>query len=283
MTRSMVSIPLLEQVMGIAREAGARIMEVYETDFSVRRKDDSSPLTAADLAAHRTIVARLADLRPTLPVLSEESAGGTAAAERYEWSRYWLVDPLDGTREFVKRNGEFTVNIAMVDAHAPVLGVVYVPVTGTCYFGGMGLGAYKQDRGATSEAIRVRTLPEGRITVAGSRSHGDAATRAFIKNLGAGLAEVELVSIGSSLKTCLVAEGRADVYVRFGPTSEWDTAAAQCVVEEAGGQLTDIERNALRYNTKESLLNPPFLAFGDANVDWLRFLPDDVAPRARQP
>jgi len=274
MTEPPIDPALIEAVTAVAEEAGARILEVYETDFAVERKDDRSPLTAADMAAHRAIVDGLRSLEPRLPILSEES-GEAAIRERRAWRRYWLVDPLDGTREFVKRNGEFTVNIAAVEDHRPVLGVVYVPVTGVCYFAAAGRGARRRDPDGAVTPLRVRPLPGGRITVAGSRSHSNATTRAFIDNLSAELGEVELISIGSSLKTCLVAEGRADVYPRFGETSEWDTAAAQCVVEQAGGHLTDMRLEPLRYNTGESLINPPFLVFGDASVDWRRHLPPE--------
>ncbi len=258
---------LTETVVEIARDAGARILEVYQTDFEVERKDDKSPLTEADLAAHNVIVSRLGDLEPCYPVLSEEAAE-MAFEQRAGWGCFWLVDPLDGTREFVKRNGEFTVNIALIDAHTPVLGVVYVPVSGTTYYAARGQGAFKREADGRTRRIQVRPLPRDRIIVAGSRSHGNDATRAFIDRLG----DVEMISIGSSLKTCLVAEGRADVYPRFGPTSEWDTAAAQCLVEEAGGHLTDTALEPLRYNTKASLLNPHFLVFGDASRDWRDYL-----------
>lgn len=267
----MIDDQLLEKVTAIAEEAGRRILAIYETDFAVARKDDRSPLTEADLAAHRAISAGLAAIEPGLPILSEES-GRTPPEERLAWERYWLVDPLDGTREFVKRNGEFTVNIALIEAHRPALGVVYVPVSGLCYQAARALGAYKREPGGRPARIRVRRLPHGTITIAGSRSHRDARTQRFIERLGEAAGRVELISIGSSLKTCLVAEGRADVYPRFGETSEWDTAAAQCVVEEAGGHLTDTALAPLRYNTRESLLNPPFLAFGDDSVEWRRYL-----------
>ncbi len=263
---------LVEDIADIAREAGARILAVYETDFDVESKGDSSPLTAADLAANRVIVAGLEGHPSKLPILSEESSK-IPFAERGDWHRYWLVDPLDGTREFVKRNGEFTVNIALIEEHRPILGVVYVPVSGVCYGAAIGHGAFRRNRGGAPEPIRVRAFPAGRITVVGSRSHGNDATRAFIRELG----DVKMVAIGSSLKICLVAEGHADVYPRFGPTSEWDTAAAQCVVEQAGGQLTDTSLRALRYNTKPSLLNPHFLVFGDKSHDWAQYIPRDGA------
>ncbi len=258
----------LDSVKQIAQAAGKRIMEVYATDFSVTQKDDKSPLTLADMAAHETIVTELKKITPDLPILSEESAN-IPYSERRAWQRYWLVDPLDGTREFVKRNGEFTVNIALIDDHKPILGVVYVPVTGVTYFAALGSGAFKQLPGQPSTPIKVRSCPKESMIVAGSRSHANESLQQFIEGLDA---EVELVSIGSSLKFCLVAEGKADVYPRFGPTSEWDTAAAQCVVEQAGGYLMDTQSQPLRYNTKESLLNPYFLVFGDANKDWSRYV-----------
>jgi 3'(2'), 5'-bisphosphate nucleotidase len=256
---------LLGEVVAVAREAGRRILEIYITEFDVEHKEDRSPLTAADLAAHHSIVAGLETLTPGVPTLSEESAH-IPFAERASWLEYWLIDPLDGTREFVKRNGEFTVNIALVRNHRPVLGVVHAPVTGVSYYACTERGAYKQVGAGEPQRIRVRRAPD-RLTVAGSRSHaGPLGT--FLKNLG----DYELISMGSALKSCLVAEGVADVYPRLGPTSEWDTAAAHCVVEEAGGKVTDTAMHPLRYNTKPSLLNPHFLVFGDASRDWSRYL-----------
>lgn len=259
---------LLKAVNQIAQAAAKRIMEVYATDFDVEHKADKSPLTEADMAAHNTIVAGLKEITPDLPVLSEESAN-IPFTERQQWQRYWLVDPLDGTREFVKRNGEFTVNIALIDNHKPILGVVYVPVTGVNYYASIDAGAFKCEPNKPAERITTRACPENRLTVAGSRSHGSPQLEQFLTLLNM---EVDLVSIGSSLKSCLVAEGKADIYPRFGLTSEWDTAAAQCVVEQAGGYLTDMALNPLRYNTKESLLNPHFLVFGDANKKWSDYL-----------
>ncbi len=258
---------LLESVLDLAREAGGRIREVYARDFDVAHKEDRSPLTEADMAAHETIVAGLERLTPDLPVLSEESAE-VPYGERAAWIRYWLVDPLDGTREFIKRNGEFTVNIALVEEGRPVLGVIHVPVSGVSYYACAGGGAFRQDPSAAPRPIRVRPWEGGRLVVVGSRSHPSPQLMRFV----AQFPEHELVSMGSSLKSCLVAEGRADVYVRFGPTSEWDTAAAQCVVEEAGGGLCDFELRPLRYNARPSLINPPFIACGDLRHDWRRWL-----------
>jgi 3'(2'), 5'-bisphosphate nucleotidase len=206
-------------------------------------------------------------MTPDIPVLSEESAS-LPYSERSSWNRYWLVDPLDGTREFVKRNGEFTVNIALIEDGVPVLGVVHVPVTGVSYMACRGRGAMKQESGKTPVAIQARALGDGPVMVVGSRSHrGDSLIR-FLDKLG----DHEMVGMGSSLKLCLVAEGAADIYPRLGPTSEWDTAAAQCVVEQAGGYVTDTDMQPLRYNTKDSLLNPFFLVFGDDSRDWSQYL-----------
>ena len=259
---------LLEPVKALARQAGERILEVYNSrDYTVEEKDDRSPLTTADLASHNAIVEGLGRLTPGIAVLSEESAG-LPYSERSGWRRYWLVDPLDGTREFIKRNGEFTVNIALIEDGVPVLGVVHVPVTGVSYSACRGCGAFKQAGSGRPQPIRVRRLDGGPVMVVGSRSHRGKSLNAFLEKLG----DHEMVGMGSSLKLCLVAEGRADIYPRLGPTSEWDTAAAQCIVEQAGGQVTDTGMRPLRYNTKDSLLNPFFLVFGDDSRDWSQYL-----------
>jgi 3'(2'), 5'-bisphosphate nucleotidase len=256
----------LEEVVVIATEAGRRILDVYERQFDVSRKDDGSPLTDADRAAHEVIVERLAALTPAIPVLSEESAR-IEYRERAGWQRFWLVDPLDGTKEFVNRNGEFTVNIALIDNGAPVLGVVYVPVTGVCYLAVHGQGAWKQTGGCDRQPIHVRNYRGGHATVVASRSHRGDAVDKFLANLKAREGEYDTASLGSSLKLCRVAEGAADVYPRLGPTSEWDTAAAQCVVESAGGRVTDLDGQPLRYN-KPSILNPWFLVTGGDGYNW---------------
>ena len=258
---------LLEDVKRIAIEAGERILEVYESDFAIEHKDDKSPLTAADLAAHKAIVAGLGALTPEIPVLSEESAS-IPFSERSRWTRYWLVDPLDGTKEFIKRNGEFTVNIALIDNGRVDLGVVYVPVTRLSYFACAGGGAFKQAAGQAATPIHVTASAGLPVRVVGSRSHSGESLLRYLDKLGAH----EMVSMGSSLKFCLVAEGKADVYPRLGLTSEWDTAAAQCVVEAAGGRVTGLDMQPLRYNTKDSLLNPHFFVFGDVARDWSKYL-----------
>ncbi len=251
-----------ETLIDLARRAGDAILKVYDSDIAVQQKDDQSPLTEADLASHRTIVAGLGELTPEIPVLSEESKA-LPFETRQGWRRYWLIDPLDGTKEFIKRNGEFTVNIALIEHGEAVLGVVLVPVTGVVYYGLRDGGAFKIEQGA-SRPIAVTPKCQSPVRVAGSRSHAGDSLQAFLDRLG----PHEIVSMGSSLKLCLVAEGRADLYPRLGPTSEWDTAAAQAVVEAAGGRVTDTALQPLRYNTKDSLLNPHFLVFGDTEKAW---------------
>ena len=265
---------LLDPLAEIAREAGDAILTVYERDdLGVETKDDKSPITEADMAAHKIIEARLQALTPEIPVFSEES-GGIAYAERKDWPRFWLVDPLDGTKEFIKRNGEFTVNIALVEGDRPVLGVVQVPVLDVCYLGGEGLGAFKEENGQRRAIqCRERDLP---IIMVASRSHGggtqmDVLEALIQQRLGA----VEKTSMGSSLKLCLVAEGKADLYPRLAPTSEWDTAAAHAVVSAAGGEVVNTDFDPLVYN-KEDILNPHFLVFGQPADDW-RFIHSAVA------
>jgi len=257
----------LEKIVAIAEDAGKAILEIYDRDFEVQEKDDKSPLTEADLAAHKLIVAELEKLEPRLPILSEESSG-IPYAERSNWDRYWLVDPLDGTKEFIKRNGEFTVNIALIEAGQATCGVVHVPVARVSYFGCVGNGAQKRDADGNTTEISVTAQRQNPARIAGSRSHAGDSLQRFLDKVG----PHEIVSMGSSLKLCLVAEGRADIYPRLGPTSEWDTGAAQAVVEAAGGQVTGLDMQPLRYNTKDSLLNPHFLVFGDRQEDWSQYL-----------
>ncbi|MBX6420622.1 MAG: 3'(2'),5'-bisphosphate nucleotidase CysQ [Nevskia sp.] len=256
-------MPALDEVLDIAHEAGRAILEIYNTsDFAVTRKDDDTPLTQADLAAHRLILERLAALEPRLPCLSEESAQIPYGVRR-GWTRYWLVDPLDGTKEFVKRNGEFTVNIALVEDGLPTLGVVHAPALALSYLAARGVGAFREADGER-QAIRTRRTPQ-RPALVVSKSHRDAALDAFL----ARLPPHDALSRGSSLKFCLVAEGSADFYPRTGPTSEWDTAAGQCIAECAGAQvLTLPDWQPLRYNRKDSLINPNFAVIGDPAYGW---------------
>ncbi len=259
--------PLREGIIALARDAARAIMQVYEGEFAVQHKDDDSPLTAADLAAHRCIVAGLAALSPSIPVLSEESAQDVPAALRRQWPRMWLVDPLDGTREFVKRNGEFTVNIALVDEGEPVLGVVQAPVTGALWHGQRGRGAFRRE-GDRDIGIRSRKPATAPLRVAASRSHRDARTEQVLSRMG----DIEPVGVGSSLKFCRLAEGSMDAYPRFGPTSEWDTGAGQCVLEAAGGVVLDPQGRPLRYNQRDTILNGPFMALGDPSLPWRDWL-----------
>lgn len=258
---------LLPGVRALAARAAAEILAVYARPVVAVSKADDSPLTEADLRAHRLICKGLADLTPEWPVLSEESEG-IAYAVRREWASYWLVDPLDGTREFVSRNGEFTINIALVQDHRPTLGVVQIPVAGLTYAGIPGTGAWRAFADAAFDPIRVDPVPARPVRVLGSRSHRGDSLSAFLDRIGAH----ELVGVGSALKFCRLAEGQADVYPRLGPTSEWDTAAGQAVVEGAGGQVLTLEGRPLHYNTKPGLLNPSFVATAGDATRWLAAL-----------
>lgn len=251
---------LLRAVKTITADAGRAIMDIYEhTGIALQEKADHSPLTEADLAAHHLICDALARLSPDIPVLSEESSE-QIKAERHSWQRCWVVDPLDGTKEFLKRNGEFTVNIALVEGGRPVLGVVHAPALSVTYAGIVGGAAHKDDahaRGAVITVQQRRAAAPWQVVV--SRSHPGDALTAYLQLLG----EHSSIAMGSSLKICLVAEGVADLYPRLGPTSEWDTAAAHAVLKAAGGNIFRTDRSELPYN-KASLLNDYFIAAADA-------------------
>lgn len=264
---------LVDALVEIVKDAGREIMKIYASDFDVVTKDDASPLTQADLASHRTIRDALNRLTPDIPVLSEES-NLPDFATRKGWSRYWLVDPLDGTKEFVNRNGEFTVNIALIDGHRATLGVVGVPAQDIVYTGDVSQrrSQRRDQRGVT--VMRTRRMDREReLVVVASRSHGGERLETFIDELGERFNSVNRTPVGSSLKLCILAEGRADLYPRLGPTSEWDIAAAHAVLEAAGGAVMTFDHEPLRYNTKESLLNPEFLAVADEAFDWWSALP----------
>jgi 3'(2'), 5'-bisphosphate nucleotidase len=259
---------LLAPVTDIARRAGREILEVYRSGaVGASYKADASPLTVADLRAHRLILDSLLQLTPEIPVLSEESAA-IPFAQRAGWARYWLVDPLDGTKEFLSRNGQFTVNIALIEGHAPALGVVHVPVPDTSYQGLPAQGAWRLAGDADGTPLHVSARSGAPVRVVGSRSHRGDSLDGFLARLGSH----ELLAVGSSLKFCMVAEGAADVYPRLGPTSEWDTAAAHAVALGAGGSVSTLEGAPLRYNTREALLNPFFVVFGPQDHDWLALL-----------
>lgn len=269
-----VDANLLSEVKAIAREAGAVILGIYASNFSVQEKADKSPLTEADVAAHTIISRRLSDLSPSLPILSEEDLEGFSGPDQA--GRYWLVDPLDGTKEFIKRNGEFTVNIALIAKGRPVLGVVFAPVLDTIYFAAQGVGAFRQIGEGEGEQICVaKHDADTSWKVVGSRSHAGDSLGEVLQLLGAH----EMLSMGSSLKFCMVAEGSADVYPRLGPTSLWDTAAAQCIVEQAGGRVVNLAGEPLDYGDISEVLNPFFIAHGQSDMDWTELFSGDFAPK----
>lgn len=247
---------ILPDVVKIADEASDKVLAIYHSDFSVSYKDDKSPVTAADLASHEIIEKGLRAISRDIPFMSEEGAH-TPWEERRHWQRFWLVDPVDGTREFAQRTGEFTVNIALIENGEPVMGVVTAPALEEAFWGVKGEGAWKRDRTGRVSPIRVAE-PKGVKRVVASKNHLNSETRAFIQQLG----PHELVQAGSSLKFCRIAEGHADIYPRLGPTSEWDTAAAQAVLVAAGGKVETLDGEPLHYG-KEDLLNPYFVAAGD--------------------
>ena len=252
--------PLLDHALDLAQQAGQRILAVYQSDFAVTHKEDASPLTQADLASHTLIVETLARLAPRLPCLSEEAADIPYATRR-AWPRYWLVDPLDGTREFVKRNGEFTVNIALVEDHRPVLGVIHAPVLGLTWGAARGAGAFRLD-GAKRVSIATRRVGTP-LTCVASRSHRTDDTDLYIRKF----ATAEIVSVGSSLKFCMIAAGKADLYPRFGRIMEWDTAAGDAVLRAAGGITLTLDGTPLTYGKRgtpgvDDFVNPPFIAKG---------------------
>lgn len=258
---------LLGPLLKIAAQASGRILKIYTTDFQVDIKDDRSPVTAADRAAHEIILQGLQQLTPDLPVLSEESKQIPFSA-RQRWDSYWLVDPLDGTKEFISRNGDFTINIALIQRHAPVVGLVHIPVENLSYYGVVGAGAYLHVTGQAPRSIRVRPLTGKAVRVVASRSHRGPLLDGYLAKLGAH----ETLSRGSALKFCLVAEGAADVYPRLGPTYEWDTGAGHAVLLAAGGHVMAVDGSPLLYNSKESLLNPQFIAYADTSRDWCQYL-----------
>ena len=274
--------PLLNDAMALAMDAGESILSFYRSGdtLPVMTKQDRSPVTEADYCAHRLLVAGLPGLL-AVPVLSEESEPPPLDV-RANWDRYWLVDPLDGTREFLDGNDEFTVNIALVESGTPILGVIYVPVTGVGYAGGFDFGAFKYENRSWSE-IRVRTMAQRRLLrepfrLVTSRRHGIPEVRQLAERLSHSLGDVVIGEVGSSLKFCHVAEGCADLYPRFGPTSEWDTAAGQAILEAAGGRVVGLDFRPLSYNSKSDFLNPFFYGLGDSAFPWQVLL---TAPEKR--
>lgn len=257
----------IEKVIDIAVKAGSEIRNIYLNGaFDKEVKSDNTPVTSADIAAHNIICSALKTLTPDIPVLSEEDAE-IPFSQREHWSRYWLVDPLDGTGEFIAGSGDFSVIIALVEHNRPIMGVVYVPMTEVCYYAIAGLGAYKRDD-KSEVRITSRQLPDSDelpLKLAVSRRQDPQS----VLKLFSQPKYCELVVLGgAALKSCLIAEGKADCYVRIGPTGEWDTGAAQIIVEEAGGQIMDLELQPLSYNERESLENPNFIVVGSPHVEW---------------
>ncbi|MGF1725845.1 3'(2'),5'-bisphosphate nucleotidase CysQ [Photobacterium nomapromontoriensis] len=265
---------LLPKVIDIARESGQVILDIYQRgQFEKHIKQDNTPVTSADLAAHKLVVTRLSALTPDIPVLSEEDAE-IPLSERRGWSRYWLVDPLDGTQEFIAGSGDFATIIALVDNHKPIMGVVYAPVSGVAYYAYQGKGAWKTT--PEGESVRISThkyeLPTQSLAVAISRRQDIG----MITNRLDPALNYELVPLGSAaLKSCLVAEGVVDCYLRLGPTGEWDTAATECIVEEAGGRILNTHLSPLSYNQRDTLENPNFITLGDESLPWASILTPD--------
>ncbi len=259
----------LNSAIKIAKQAGREILQIYNRGDNLKfeLKPDDSPLTEADLVAHNIINNELASLAPDIPVLSEEGAD-IPFDERKKWRTYWVVDPLDGTNEFLSHSGQFTVNIALIDNHKPVLGVSYAPASKLCYFACCGKGAFKEDAFGNKLNLKTKTAVNGQIKVIVSKQVGIDNLQVFLQQLH----KYELIYFGGSLKLCLVADGAVDIYPRLGLNCEWDTAAGQCIVEEAGGMVVDLDFVPLRYNTRESLYNPYFLVLGDPNYNWQKYL-----------
>lgn len=259
---------LMEHVVALARSAGEAILPFWRADVAVLTKADESPVTAADLAAHEVIAQGLQALTPQIPVLSEEDCT-IPLSERQGWQRWWLVDPLDGTKEFIAGSEEFTVNIALIEQGRVVFGVVALPTNGRCYYGGHGLGAWRAEVNGVAQSIQVRSAPAAGepFTVVASRRHSSPQQEGLLAGLSQALGALQLANIGSSLKFCLLAEGAADCYPRLAPTSQWDTAAAQGVLEGAGGEVLTLDGKPFAYPPRESLLNPFFLAV-PATAAW---------------
>ena len=258
---------LLLDICNVAIEAGNEILNFYNNDIEVTHKEDLSPLTKADLASNKIILESLIKLNSKIPILSEESLVDWSV--RKNWKKYWLVDPLDGTKEFIKKNGEFTVNIALIEDNNPILGVVYVPAKSLLYLAEKNKGSFKtntKDKLENFEGIQkiLVSSQTNRPRVIGSRSHSNATFDNWVKEK---FPNADIVQAGSSLKFCLIAEGEADIYPRFGPTSEWDIAAGNMIVNEAGGKIRTFQNDSIKYNTKENIINPEFYAIGKIKLN----------------
>ena len=262
--------PYLATVIDLVQQAGASILPFWRSTIAVQHKADNSPVTAADLAAHQLLLQGLTQLDPQIPVLSEEGVH-LDYKKRQQWQRWWLVDPLDGTKEFIRGSSEFTVNVALIERGQVIFGVVGVPAQNTLYYGGKDLGAYKINNNERPKTICARHAPLESISVIASRSHSNPQQEAILQAISQRFLQTSVVNTGSSLKFCLLAQGLADIYPRFVPTSQWDTAAAQGVLEGAGGSIFAAPAQRLAYEAQQSLLNPSFIAFGQ-KAPWQQAL-----------
>ena len=256
---------LISSVLALVEAAGQATLAYWQADVAVQTKADESPVTAADLAAHQILAQGLAELDSRIPVLSEEDCE-IALSERAQWTRWWLVDPLDGTKEFIHGSAEYTVNVALIEQGRVIFGVVGVPVTGQLYYGGLDLGAYCRDADGSVRRLQMRSTPVDELVVVASKRHSSPEQEALLQDLSQAFTGLHLLNVGSSLKFCQLAEGSADLYPRFAPTSQWDTAAAQGVLEGAGGTVINMQGEPLSYAAGADYLNPYFLAFAqDSN------------------
>ncbi len=258
----------LLKIINISLEAGRAILNIYNGNVDVAYKDDKSPLTKADITSHKIITNSIKKITPNIPILSEEEFIDWSI--RKKWKKYWLIDPLDGTKEFIKKNGEFTINIALIENNRPVLGVIYTPASNELFFSKKNLGSYKilankkLNKLDNAKKITINNKKTNKVKIVGSRSHSNPILEKWVsKNFN----NFEILQKGSSLKFCLIAEGFADIYPRFGPTSEWDIAAGHIILEEAGGKLKSIDNKEILYNEKENILNPNFFAHN--NIDFI--------------
>ena len=254
-----IKLGLIEQIIEISKEAGKAILDIYNTNFDYQIKEDLSPLTDADTLSHNIICERLKLLTPGIPILSEESCN-IPFSIRSQWCQYWLIDPLDGTKEFIKKNDEFTVNIALIENNNPIIGLIHNPVLNTTYWGSE-LGAFlsKNNNNPQKIAVQKSQLIKSRIIC--SRSHKSEELEVYLRSIG----KHQIIHAGSSLKFCSIASGESDIYPRFNPTSEWDTAAGQCIVESAGGTVKTLDGKRMRYNKKQSLINLGFICYSGTN------------------
>ena len=256
------NLVLIEKILQVSKDAGESILDIYNNaDPKIELKEDKSPLTAADISSHTIIVNRLRNITPKIPIISEEDCN-IPLAVRSNWKEYWLIDPLDGTKEFINRIGEFTVIIALVRDNKPILGIIHVPVKNETYRGSKEFGSFHIKANQEKESISVANKNNNTIRIAASRSHPSKRLNLLLKELN----NYEILNIGSSLKFCLVASGAADIYPRFGRTSEWDTAAGEAIVESAGGYVCALKGELMTYNTKHNFLNPDFLVSSSKNL-----------------